>query len=165
MKGCILAIKNKSWKSWLIRKAIKCDYNHVGIFVDNERIVESTFKGVYITPFEVFKKKKEKGEIYDYAVFEVIGISEEQKEKVAEYALGEVGNKYDLVQFFNIALFLFLNIARIVEPIDIRHAWVCSELVAEAYDSVGIRFTEDVDPDLITPADIVCSKLVRRINA
>jgi len=163
MKGCVLAVKNKGWLSWLIRKIIKCDYNHVGVFVDDERVVESTFRGVYITPFEVFKKRKENGEIYDYAVFEVIGVSEEQKEKVAQYVLNEVGGGYDLVQLFNIGLFMFLNIARIVEPIDIRHAWVCSELVAEAYESVGIRFIEDVDPDLITPADIVCSKLVRRI--
>jgi len=163
MKGDLILVKHRSLLGRLIRKITKSNFNHVGIFIDDDRVIEAKFSGVVVTPFATLQRAKRR-DILDFEVYRIKNVKKEQIEIMVNFIGSQVGRKYDFVQFFSLGLMLLFHITRRVEPIDIRRRWICSELVAEGAYLAGIRFHENIDPDNITPEDIASSSLVERVN-
>lgn len=162
MKGNLILVKNYRFFSNLIRKITKSEYNHIGLFVSDDTIVEALFGGVHTNSYSQFKKAKAKKKL-DYAIYTIKDISDKQIEKMTNFALDKVGTKYDFIQFICIAFMFFFKITRRIEPIEEGRKWICSELMAESAYEAGIRFQDNVDPDNTTPGDIASSSIVERI--
>lgn len=156
MRGDILFVNRKSWIGRRISAVTKCPYSHVGLLIDDEHLIEATLTGIKLTPLVYYEKKRRQGKL-DYTIGRVPKLNNRDREIVSSFVANQQNTKYDYIQFVVITLFYVLGIPRKFEPIDISTAWVCSELIAEAFDAIGVRFSRSVDPDNITPADIYYS--------
>jgi len=162
-KGDLLLVRHNSIIGKLIRAKTGGTYNHIGVFENSDTVIEAKIiMGVSRTLMDVYKKAKEKGKL-DYAVYRFKNVSKKKIDGIVAYCAKEVGRKYDWPQLIVLGLYLILGIPRKYEPIDLRHRWLCSELVAEACYSVGIKFSNVIDPDNIAPADIEKSDIVERV--
>ena len=157
MMGNILMIKNSFWLSRFIRWITKSDYDHVAIFMNDKYIIEADLSGVKKTPFEFYKNRVE------YKILSVKNISDFDRYVVVEYAKAQIGKSYDYIQLICMGFFYLIKKLRKIEPIDLS-GWVCSELVAESFYEIGIKFSESVDPDNITPKDIYTSSIVKEVK-
>jgi len=157
--GNIILVKNFDILSKLIRWYTKSEFNHVGIIVDNKYIVEAIPKyGVRLFTLQNYKNQKEAGEL-DFIICKVKNLSESERKIVETFALKQVGKSYDFVQLICVGILYMFRKLRKLEPIDLN-GWLCSELVAESFYEVGIKFKKDVDPDNITPKDIYTSEVI-----
>jgi len=163
MRGNLILVKHYNFMSWLIRKITKSEYNHIGLLVTDDVVIEAQFGGVTLTHLSEFKEKQNQGKL-SYDVYRIKKITEIQKTSMIEAASRELGAKYDFAQFFSLGTMLLTKITRRIEPIDIRHRWICSELVAEAAYEAGIRFHENIDPDSTTPSDIANSPILEKVD-
>lgn len=135
--GDIILTSEPTFASWIVQKITGCQYSHVGIYDGNNRYISSVpFKGVCAVRFSTIK---------DYAQYSVGGITDDERQQIVDFCTAKLGRKYDFIQ----ALFLFWRI--ITDSLrtnagDIRpNHYVCSELVAEAYASIGVNFGPIVD--------------------
>jgi len=162
MRGDILAIKHYSWFGSRIRKVTNAEYNHVAMFLDDEWLVEATFKGVKKTHITDYLEREYKGKL-EVDIYRITNITDIERDLMLLFLEDKIGKKYDFLQLLTLWVFIVLGISRRIEPIDNTHKWICSELIAESAYSAGIRFSEKIDPDCIAPADIVNSPRVEKI--
>ncbi|MHA1437856.1 MAG: YiiX/YebB-like N1pC/P60 family cysteine hydrolase [Promethearchaeota archaeon] len=161
-KGYLILIKHHNLISSFIRRITNSEYNHVGIFVDEENIIEVKFGGVVKTQFKEFKKAKENKKL-EYAIFKIKNITDDQIEIMTTFAKSELGARYDFAQFISIGLILLTGCTKRIEPLDNRNKWICSELISDGAYFAGIKFYENIDPDNISPGDIAKSQIVERV--
>lgn len=158
----ILLIKNYDLIGRFIRWWTHSEYNHVALFIDNNYVIESRLSsGVVKTDFEEYCQKQFDNKL-DFAIYEVKNLTITDKEKIIQFVVNQLGKGYDILQVLCIGLFYLIPFLRKYEPFD-KSGWVCSELVAEAFYQANIKFSDNVDPDNITPKDICESELVQRI--
>lgn len=162
-EGYLIFIRNYSWFGNRIRQLTNCEYNHVGIFIDERNIIEARFVGVEKTPLDKFLGLVIERKL-DFDIYKFKNISERQLGIMLRFIKKEVGRKYDFIQMLNLGLFLFFGVKRDLEPIDNSKKWFCSELIAEGAYEAGIRFHENIDPDNITPADMLNSGLLEKVE-
>jgi len=115
------------------------------------------------THIDTYKKREAKREL-DLAVYRITEMTDIETQLMLVFLEDKLGKKYDFLQLLTLWVFLFFGISRRIEPIDNTHKWICSELIAESAYSAGIRFSDKIDPDCISPADIINSNKVRRIE-
>ena len=161
--GYILAQKNYSFFGNQIRKLTKCEYSHVGVFVDEDNIVEAKMTGVAKTPFSTFEKYRVEGKI-EFDLFKFKRITERKKWGMITFLNDQVGKRYDMLQMVVVGFMIAFNFNRKIGPFEINDAFTCSEIVAEAANSVGIQFSTLIDVDGITPADTLNSDLVAKVG-
>jgi len=162
-QGNLILVRNYDPVSKIIRKVLKCEYNHVGYFIEDEVIVEANFKGVEKVNYSNYFNRKLNKKV-DYDIYRIQNITEDQIKIMSEFISSKIGQKYDIVQFISIFLMLVLHITRRVEPIELGSRWICSELIAEGAYKAGIEFKEDVDPDNTTPYDIFSSDIIEKVQ-
>jgi len=163
--GDILLVRHYSFIGKMIRKITDCEYNHVGVFVTPTQIVEATFGGVKLTDISDYEHRKRKRKL-DYDIFTFKQpLTYRQKEIIVNFCVDKIGEKYDFFQFISLFFFFLFHINRKdIDPIDCRHAFICSELVAEAFEKAGVTFNSNIDIDNVTPADIARSDIIRKIT-
>lgn len=162
-KGDIILIRNYTWFGKRIRQVTKGEYNHIGMFVSDNKIVEATMaKGVVISNLSKFEILRKKGKV-DFTIYQIKNITEEQRQGMTEFLLDKIGQRYDFFQLIALLFFFSFRINRKYETIDVKKRFICSELLAEAGDKVGIQFKQGVDKDNITPCDIEQSDIIERI--
>jgi len=161
-KGNLILVRHYNLMSSLIRKITKSEFNHIGIFVDEENIVEVKFGGVAKTSFLDFEMAKAENKL-DYAIYKIKDITEEQINIMTTFANTEIGAKYDFAQFISIGLMLLTGCTRRIEPFDNSNRWICSELISDGAYFAGIEFYENIDPDNMSPGDIAKSPIVERV--
>lgn len=125
LKADIIIYKPNSLISSLIALISGMKYTHVAIYLSENKIIESTWKGVKIKPF-----KDKKG----LEIFQFENITEEERESVIQWIMSKVNSKYDWKLFLTIMLERWFNI----RPLDSQQQYICSELVNEAYKVIGI---------------------------
>jgi len=165
METNIILVKSNNFIGKQIRKITDSKYNHIGIFIKENKIIESSFtKGVIITSFDKYKEQAKNNKLsFDIYKFKK-PILEKEWSIARDYLLKQVGNKYDIMQVISLFIFFMLHINRKnVEPIDIEKAFICSELIGKACDKINIKFTEEVDLDNLTPKDIETSDIIEKI--
>lgn len=150
----ILVSYENTAASWVIRKATKSRWSHVGICDGNGGFYSAVpFRGVCLRPIETMERK---------AVCRVELLNDSQRDIVVELCEQNLGKPYDFVQVFLVGW-------RILTGNTERHTgdpapgkFECSEFVAEIFDRVGVRFGKIVDNAM--PETIWSSPLVARVE-
>jgi uncharacterized protein YycO len=130
----------------LIRIGTTSRWNHAIVYVGDGRAVSADPTGVKLVNIADYK---------DIAWNRHEQLTDEQREHIAKNALSFVGRPYD---FFTIAL-LALRILGLKLNLPLftylakKDGFICSELVAEAYDKAGVALLNKPDY-LIVPGDL-----------
>ena len=161
----LILVRTNTFIGKKIREITNSYYNHVGMFIDDENIIESkNGVGVIITPFKKFKELKAKNKI-DFAIYRFKQpLKLNELKMVGEYLRSQVGKKYDIMQFLSLLIFFIFHVDRNVNPIDIENAFICSELIGKALALINIFFIQEIELDNLTPKDIEDSSIIEKLN-
>jgi len=152
----ILSYEN-SFFSWFVRLMTKSEWSHVGIYEENGTFISSV-------PFSGVCEKCLK-DVNHYAVYRVKGLSKLQADKAVEFCKERLGKGYDFLQI------ILLGYRLLTDKLDVNAGdphpdqYVCSELISEAFASVGIHFGKIVDnalPKAFAESDLVTEILVAK---
>jgi len=158
--GDILLSRNKKMPlSTIIAGVTKSYWSHSFFYIGDNKIIESSIGGVAIHPLDKYLNNT-----YDVGLFRLKDRpSQEEIEKVIKVARKKAGLSFGYCQ---ILWYLILRLfGKSEDPdwaLDIDHGMVCSELVAYAYESIGVHF-KNLPPHQIEPGDIDESSLTIRI--
>jgi len=131
--GDILACKNNSFLSFAIRFLTKSKYSHLAIIINENEAVESDGIAGFI-------KHKNINEYKNYAdVYTCDNLTDEQRINIGKYAVSKVGQKYDYYLLF--VLFVKFVFGIKIKIKDSEND-ICSELVNDAYKSVGLELSK-----------------------
>ena len=91
MEGNILLVRTNSFIGRNIRKVTGSYYNHVGLFVEENKIIESKYGcGVIVTPFETYEKLQAKNKLtFDIYRFKT-PLTENQQKIIKSFVLKQV---------------------------------------------------------------------------
>ena len=132
----------------LIRLGTISRWNHAFIYVGNGMVVEANPTDVASSPISKYShiawNKHEE-------------LTDEQRRFIVGFAIKAIGKPYNFLIILSIALRIlglkmFAN-NRILHRMAQHDGYICSELVAEAYASVGIKLF-DKPADQVTPGDL-----------
>jgi uncharacterized protein YycO len=158
--GDILMVHNYGLLERAIRIITRSPYNHCGLFISENEIIEATYKGVIISPLSKFSNSTVKY----FDVYRVKGIDKVDITPVLDFAKKQVGAKYDKFQFMRMLLMYMFRISRKKRMPDEEGQWICSELVAESFEQAYILFSSKIKPDNIVPGDIPKSDTVYELT-
>lgn len=158
--GDLILVKNRGWIFDNIRKMTGSEFDHVGMLYvgDTIMVIDATpFSGVSIRNIEVFRNN-------DYQVYRLKAPYQPiVPNKMVEYCKNKVGCWYDIIQAFCLYFMIAFKIKTELDPVDVKNAFVCSELVAQAGEYAGVKFVQGAT-DRVTPGDIVNSGLLFEVS-
>jgi len=102
-----------------------------------------------------------------YAVFEIINSSDEQRQKIVEYARSHIGEKYGYMQDVGFALNglrELIGLNRIPDLWEDHGKIICSALVDMSCRNAGIILRSDRDAGDVTPEGLSFSTEIRLIE-
>jgi len=150
MKYDIILSKDNSIISRIIKYLTKSEYSHVSIMVDACYIAESIgFESVQIKRFYET----------DYDVFRVVGLTDEQKEKIGEFIIQNLNHKYDYFRLISMAFHIIFK----WNVVNISKWYTCDEFVLLSFLNANIDLLPDKDIDEITPNDFASSDMLTRV--
>jgi len=132
-------------------------FAHSAIVSGDNTIIEAMPNGVVENPIHYER----------YAVFEVIGITDEQRQKAVDYAKSHIGDKYDYLQDVGFALNglrELIGLNRIADLWEDHSKIICSALVDMSVRGAGIILRPDRDAGDLTPMGLSFSTEVRLIE-
>jgi hypothetical protein len=167
--GDVLLYKGKGILSWFIKKLSRSEYSHSGIVAwwnDRLIVMEAIRKGVVVTSLSRnvahyhgdVEWRTTKKRIPEHRRLAMVRFAQKQLGK--EYNFLELivmGTKIILMKLLNLVLVRLGKEKRIFEDERV----ICSQFVAETYESIGITIETKVAPPFIAPADIANSKLFK----
>jgi uncharacterized protein YycO len=143
--GDYFVVRTNGVFGWIIRLGTSSHWNHAGVYIGDGKIVEATPRGVKINsaneyPLMAWNKHE--------------GLTPKQRAGIAIYAESLVGKPYGFVDIARLILRiigfkLFAN-TKLMTYLAAKDGYICSELVAESYQKVGINMYQD--PADVTPA-------------
>jgi len=160
--GDILMVHNNTWLGKAIRCITRSSFNHCGIFVSEDELVEATYKGVEQNNISKFDSLVTSNKC-SYSVYRVKNITSEQIQTVVNFVKQEVGDKYEITQIIELFFVFVFHLPRNLNLIDDKKQWICSELVAEAFQDAGIKFFDKIRVDDMVPGDIPKSDIVEQV--
>jgi cell wall-associated NlpC family hydrolase len=133
----------------LISRAIawveKSPYTHVALYIGDGKLIEATYG---------FKSRKR--DIYIHEEFEVHsfkGITDDQRKRLVEAALGMVGYGYDLTQI--VQDFVRLKLRLNLSFFEVRNKYVCSDIIDIPAHMAGIKRSPLFDIGDVTPSELL----------
>lgn len=153
--GDIISIRTESWIGRTIRWVTSSNVNHVGMYIGNKLMIESTLGyGVRILPVEVYLKDST-CEVYLSRIQKQFDVQE-----VLNFAYNFYGTRYDL--FGQIGIFVKymtkkIGLNRIITFFGKNRAeyggvW-CSEFLGVVFSIVPFKFTNE-DTSYLTPSEV-----------
>lgn len=147
----IVVYNPKSWLHRIIGKITGYKAGHVALYVGDGKIYEAASTGVHRRNCKKYGKRRK---IY---ICRVLDIKESQEIGIRNYCFECEHVHY---AFLQLVVMLFQYIFRFSKVPDVsKKAMICSELVANAFSSAGIKLC-DKKPWETTPADIIRSDKV-----
>jgi hypothetical protein len=152
IKPCdILLSRNKRHPmSSIIAGITRSNWSHAFFYIGDNKIIESAVGGVAIRPLDKYLN-----DIYSVGLFRLEkDLTEEQVKKVIKTARKLSGLEFGYLQL--VWMFILRLFRKSEDPdwgLDVSEGVMCSELVAHAYESIGVYF-KNLPPFLIEPADI-----------
>ncbi len=147
-KGDILACWDNSLISKIICWITKSKVSHIVIMYDNALAVESWWNGVRIIKLSNLKKR------CNFYGLTYLKLTKEESNSIIKYLQNSYESKYDFIQTITIGLHKLFGFK-------IRNnnkKYICSELIWEAYNSVGIEIAPQVnEKDDVVPGDLLSS--------
>jgi len=129
-------------------------FAHSAIVSGENTIIEAMPNGVVENPIHYER----------YAVFSVVNITDEQRQKAVNYAKSHIGEKYDYLQDVGFALNglrELIGLKRIPDLWEEHGKIICSALVDMSYRDEGIILRSDRDAGDVTPTGLSFSTEVR----
>lgn len=130
-------------------------FYHVALAVSDTEIIEALLNGVAKSPVSNYER---------YAVYECIGITNEQVEKAVAYAHSHLGESYDYLRdagFFMNFILELLHKDRTPSMWAQHGKIICSSLVDLSLRSGGYVLREDRQPGDVTPMSLIYTPKVR----
>ena len=156
-RGDLIFVKNKGFLFDKIRKLLNCEYDHIGIMLTDNTLIDATpFKGVAVRSLKEFYN-------CNVAFYRLKEDYRKHIEDMLSYCSSNVGCKYDLLQIISLYFLIIFNIKKTFDPLDIARAFVCSELIAQAAEFSGFKFNSYIATDRLTPTDIQYSEVLERV--
>lgn len=158
--GDILLFQGDGFLGDGIQLVTKGAYCHAAIAISDTEVVEAEANGVVRT------KMVDKQDPH-YAVFEVLGASEDQLQAAVKYAVDHIGEKYGYLQDAGYAVNYIrekLGFKRIPDLFAEHGKVICSALVDLAFRSAGIVLRPDRDAGDVTPMGLSLSTKVHLIE-
>lgn len=152
--GDVFVVHGKHLISRIIRIVTDSYWNHATMYVGNGKYIEANNKGVEIKTLEEYKDKT-------FEIYRHIKISKQQQQKIIEHAQSEIGKGYDVLQLIQLFLYVLFGIRGNARQIGTKNKYVCSELVAESYASVGLPIYKGYHATQISPGDFPQSEYFR----
>lgn len=141
-------VKTNGIVAKLIRVGTLSRWNHAVICISDDLIVEARPVGVRFG----------KASNYDHLAWNQheYGLDDAQRKIITDFAVDQIGKPYGFFDIFT----LFLRIVGLrIPPVKLwnqlskRQGFICSELVAEAYNKSGFKLINKPD-NLVTPGDL-----------
>jgi len=147
-KGDYGVVKTNGWLGLIIRIGTVSRWNHAFIYIGDGKIVEANPKGVEVSELRYKKVAWNNHE----------ELTDEQREKIAQLSLDQVGRGYS---FLTIALIILrilgmkvLANSKFLLRAAEKDGYICSELVSEVYMNAGVNLLPH-KPDYTTvPGDL-----------
>ena len=149
----ILLYRGKSLISKLIRWQTRSIYSHASIYIEGEGNIEAWHIGG-VRMKDSYCDGHKSGTIID--VFSV-DLSDEEIEKIVEYAKSKIGKKYDFRSVFR-----FLT--RKPQNEHDKDKWFCSELVFASFKYAGINLLERIEAWAVSPALLSFSPKMKKVT-
>jgi len=152
--GDILLIKGKyEIVSWIIRKVIKIDYNHVAWIINSKEIIEATGGGIFIRKINRYSNKF----FFKTKILRLKGINT----KKLKILLKSIKRKTKKSHY----LLLWITYIMLLLKLKIKYPrMTCSGFIACHLSKIGFYFDKRKSPKNITPADILKSRRTYEIS-
>jgi len=141
-------VKTNGLVGFLIRVGTMSRWNHAFICVDDNLIVEARPIGATLSPVSKYPRA---------AYNQHENISDEQREKIIDFAVKAVGTPYGfidiLVIFLRILGLRFGSKTRLMSWLGNKDGLICSELVAKAYETADFKLINEPSY-IVTPGDL-----------
>lgn len=148
----LILVHGDGWISQGIEDITHGKYSHVAGIVKPNEMVEAGWRKVQYQGLDYYNGQ------YDVLTCDML--TDEQRQRIADYAMKQVGKRYDylllLWEFIRYEFGLFL-------PYINTDSVICSELWSDAYRSVGVDLCPGVKYP--SPNELANSKLLRKVNA
>ena len=152
--GDLILSSEDSLSSWVVQKVTNSLWSHVGVYTGDGNFISAVpFQGVCL---------KALTKVDRYGVYRVKGLDDNQRAQVVRFCVERVGWPYDFVQILLLGWRIFTDRLKTNAGDPYPTKYVCSELVAEAYASVGVFFGKIVDN--VLPGTIAKNKDTIRIR-
>lgn len=136
------------------------DVSHSALYVGNGKVIEALIEGVRLKNISRYYKDN-----YTITVRRIPNLTEEQANKMKEYAYSRINKKYDKKQFITLAFYFILD------KLGIKHeriVWdsndqdICSELCNDAAKFAGRKISNQKD-SVITPQDLLVTGRMKTV--
>lgn len=153
-KGDLLLVKFKfDILGYIIRKVIKCEYNHVAWLINKNYLLEVARQGIIIREVSKYNNKF----LYTTKILKLKNITPLKLTKAINYAIDKEGRKNP----FKLWLTYIMILLKYQEK---PFRYSCSGLIAECLSKIGFYFDKRKKPQNITPIDIIKSKRTYETN-
>ena len=134
-------------------------WSHAFLYIGDGKIIDAIYKGVKIRKLDSYLTSE-----YSLGLFRYITpLTEDQQTKIVSAARKFAGLQYGWLQLgWQLILRLFGKSEDPDWALEVKPGVICSELVAKAYDKIGIRF-KDIPPYQMEPVDFDESAFTVRI--
>lgn len=153
--GDVILVHGNHVVSKIIRIITQSYWNHAVMYIGKNQVIQSDKGGVVLTLLAEFTKK-------DIAIYRHKKANAEKIKKVLQRVMKKKGSGYDISGLIQLGLLLFAGMRGNIRQIGVKNQYICSELVADAYQYAGIPLTK-YPPDLTSPSDIDISSYLRRL--
>ncbi len=156
MKGDLILVKYKlDPVSYLVRKFIKSNWNHIVWVIDKETILEVTSGGIRLSPMSKYNNKY----LFETKVIRLKKFSKKKLDLIMDTHKKWINYTwYNLPRYKLPLLFTFLAIGFKMKV----NRFVCSSYIAYILQWAGVKFTNK-NIMYITPEDIANSNKVEEI--
>ena len=156
--GDVILFHTKSFINWAIRTITQSYWGHAAMYIGDGFYIESIASGVYINDVSALEDA-------DIRIYRHENMTSEKAEAVVRTIRSKSKHGYD---FWAILHLLKLLVGRKRyrndAPVGIENKFICSELIAAAYEELGLMVIDDLSYDEIIPADFDLSPNFKRIK-
>lgn len=153
MKADILAFEAEGIISKLVGLVTKSKITHIGILKDEHFFIESVITGVKFTEITYVNR--------NYHILRNPELNDIQRQDIIKFVINKINYKYDFKLFIGIGL---KKIFGINTKWNDTNKYICSELIYEAYKSVGIDLIPCAKPEDMTPGNIYNSSMLVEVH-
>lgn len=151
--GDIFACHSETFISSTIRMITHSKYSHIAIVVSETELIEADGITNRIR-YRNINYYKNKADVYTCNI-----LTDKQRQNIVKFMQNSIGEKYDYTLLIWLAVKYIFEI--LLPFIDNTTNKICSEIVNDAYDSVGCRLCVDRWP---TPSQIAESNMLVKIG-
>ena len=154
----MILFHTKSFINWAIRLITQSYWGHAAMYIGGGFYIESIGNGVYINDISALKDA-------DIRIMRHHKMTPEVADKIVLNIRGKSKSGYDFWAIWHLLKLIITN-KRFSndEGVGIEDKFICSELIAAAYQEMGLKVIDNLEYDEVIPADFDLSPNFKRID-